>query len=56
MQPQRSDDIDALDRATSAFLSVRSLLFGIAYRMLSPSPMVVESPERHVFLFSDVSA
>ena len=34
MQPQRSDDIDALDRATSAFLSVRSRLFGIAYRML----------------------
>jgi RNA polymerase sigma-70 factor (ECF subfamily) len=34
MQPQRSDDIDTLDRATSAFLSVRSRLFGIAYRML----------------------
>jgi RNA polymerase sigma-70 factor (TIGR02957 family) len=34
MQPQRSNDIDALDRATSAFLSVRSRLFGIAYRML----------------------
>ena len=34
MQPQRADDIDALDRATSAFLSVRSRLFGIAYRML----------------------
>jgi RNA polymerase sigma-70 factor, ECF subfamily len=34
MLPQRSDDIDALDRATSAFLSVRSRLFGIAYRML----------------------
>ena len=34
MQPQSSDDINALDRATSAFLSVRSRLFGIAYRML----------------------
>ena len=34
MQPQRSDGIDALDRATSAFLSVRPRLFGIAYRML----------------------
>jgi RNA polymerase sigma-70 factor (ECF subfamily) len=34
MQPQRSDDIDALDRATSAFLSVRPRLFGIAYRVL----------------------
>ena len=34
MQPQRPDDIDALDRAASAFLSVRSRLFGIAYRIL----------------------
>jgi RNA polymerase sigma-70 factor, ECF subfamily len=34
MQPQSSDDINALDRATSAFLSVRSRLFGIAYRVL----------------------
>jgi RNA polymerase sigma-70 factor, ECF subfamily len=34
MQPERSDDIDALDRATSAFLNVRPRLFGIAYRML----------------------
>lgn len=34
MQPQRPDDIDVLDRATSAFLSVRPRLFGIAYRML----------------------
>ena len=34
MQPQSSDDINALDRATSEFLSVRSRLFGIAYRML----------------------
>src|SRR5215468_716612 len=34
MQPQRADDIDALDRATSSFLSVRTRLFGIAYRML----------------------
>ena len=32
MQPQLSDD--TLDRATSAFLSVRPRLFGIAYRML----------------------
>jgi RNA polymerase sigma-70 factor, ECF subfamily len=34
MEPQRSDDVDSLDRATSAFLSVRRRLFGIAYRML----------------------
>jgi len=34
MQPQPPDDIDALDRATSTFLSVRPRLFGIAYRML----------------------
>ncbi len=34
MQSQSPDDIDALDRATSAFLSVRPRLFGIAYRML----------------------
>ena len=34
MQPQSSDDIVALERATSAFLSVRPRLFGIAYRML----------------------
>ena len=34
MQPQPPDDIDALDRATTAFLSVRPRLFGIAYRML----------------------
>ena len=34
MQPQRSSDIDALDRATSAFLNARPRLFGIAYRML----------------------
>jgi len=33
MQPQPPDDIDALDRATSTFLSVRPRLFGIAYRM-----------------------
>src|SRR5215510_14090648 len=34
MQPPSADDIDSLDRATAAFLSVRSRLFGIAYRML----------------------
>src|SRR5579862_6030025 len=34
MEPQRADGFDALDRATSAFLSVRPRLFGIAYRML----------------------
>jgi len=34
MQPQPPDDIDAPDRATSTFLSVRPRLFGIAYRML----------------------
>jgi|HubBroStandDraft_5_1064220.scaffolds.fasta_scaffold16020_2 RNA polymerase sigma-70 factor (ECF subfamily) len=34
MQHQRSDDTDPLDRVTSAFLSVRPQLFGIAYRML----------------------
>ncbi len=34
MQPQSSDDIVALERATSAFLSVRPRLFGIAYRMI----------------------
>jgi RNA polymerase sigma-70 factor (ECF subfamily) len=34
MQSQRPDDIYALDHATAAFLSVRSRLFGIAYRML----------------------
>ena len=34
MQPQRADNLHSLDQATSAFLSVRSRLFGIAYRML----------------------
>ncbi|HZD49462.1 MAG TPA: RNA polymerase sigma-70 factor [Silvibacterium sp.] len=34
MQPPLPDDTDALERATSAFLSVRPRLFGIAYRML----------------------
>ncbi len=34
MQPEHADGADALDQATSAFLSVRSRLFGIAYRML----------------------
>jgi len=34
MQAPGSHDIHALDRATSAFLSVRPRLFGIAYRML----------------------
>jgi RNA polymerase sigma-70 factor (ECF subfamily) len=34
MQPLRSDDFDVPERATSAFLSVRPRLFGIAYRML----------------------
>lgn len=34
MQPLHTD-VDSLDGATSAFLSVRSRLFGIAYRMLS---------------------
>lgn len=33
MQPQRSE-LDALEQATSAFLSVRPRLFGIAYRMI----------------------
>lgn len=34
MEPQRADDVAALDRATAAFLSARPRLFGIAYRML----------------------
>jgi RNA polymerase sigma-70 factor (TIGR02957 family) len=34
MQPRPPDDVDTLERATSAFLSVRPRLFGIAYRML----------------------
>jgi RNA polymerase sigma-70 factor (ECF subfamily) len=34
MQPTHADNIDSLDGATSAFLSVRARLFGIAYRML----------------------
>jgi hypothetical protein len=34
MQPRRSDDLDVPEPATSAFLSVRPRLFGIAYRML----------------------
>ena len=34
MQAESPDDFNALDHATSAFLSVRSRLFGIAYRML----------------------
>lgn len=34
MRPQRSDDINALEQATAAFLRVRPRLFGIAYRML----------------------
>jgi len=34
MQAPGSDDIHTLDRATSAFLSARPRLFGIAYRML----------------------
>ncbi len=35
MRPGLPDDTDALERATSAFLSVRPRLFGIAYRMLA---------------------
>ncbi len=34
MDHQRADDIDALDQATAAFLTLRPRLFGIAYRML----------------------
>ena len=37
MQPQRSDEINGLDRATSTFLRLRPRLFGIAYRMLGTS-------------------
>ena len=34
MDSHRTEDVDALDRATSAFLSARPRLFGITYRML----------------------
>jgi RNA polymerase sigma-70 factor (ECF subfamily) len=34
MEPRHPHEIDVLDKATSAFLSVRPRLFGIAYRML----------------------
>ena len=37
MQPERSDDAALLDDALSAFVSVRRLLFGIAYRILATS-------------------